>query len=83
MLKQAIDREGWRSTYELQAHTFLPEKPGWLIEIETSAGESLLAAVIERIVNQGGQVLDVERDRPSLEVVFQRFTEPVDAEGQA
>ncbi|HRX02573.1 MAG: ABC transporter ATP-binding protein [Anaerolineae bacterium] len=60
-----------------------PGAGGWLIEIETSAGESLLAAVIERIVNQGGQVLDVERDRPSLEVVFQRFTEPVDAEGQA
>ena len=55
---------------------------GWLIEIETSAGEAILAAVVERIVSQGGQVLAVESDRPSLEAVFQRFTETVEAEGQ-
>ena len=59
-----------------------PGVGGWLIEIETSAGEAILAAVVERIVSQGGQVLAVESDRPSLEAVFQRFTETVEAEGQ-
>lgn len=60
-----------------------PGAGGWLIEIETSAGESLLAAVVDRIVRQGGQVLDVERDRPSLEAVFQRFTETAETEGES
>lgn len=60
-----------------------PGAVGWQIGIETTAGETILAAVVDRIVRQGGQVLDVERDRPSLEAVFQRFTEPADGEGQS
>ncbi|MCA9870526.1 MAG: ABC transporter ATP-binding protein [Caldilineae bacterium] len=59
-----------------------PGVGGWLVEIETSAGEAILATVVERIVSQGGQVLDVESNRPSLEAVFQRFTEQTESEGQ-
>ncbi|MEZ4771145.1 MAG: ABC transporter ATP-binding protein [Caldilineales bacterium] len=55
-----------------------PGVGGWLVEVETSAGESILAAVIERVVSHGGQVLDVESDRASLEAVFQRFTDTAD-----
>jgi ABC-2 type transport system ATP-binding protein len=52
------------------------EEPGrWLLQLE-AGDEKVLSMVIDRVVHDGGQVLDVARARPSLEEVFRRFTQP-------
>jgi ABC-2 type transport system ATP-binding protein len=56
--------------------TALPEADSWLFTLETSAEEAALPTLIERVIQAGGQVQDVTRERPSLESVFQRFTTP-------
>jgi ABC-2 type transport system ATP-binding protein len=47
---------------------------GWTVELEATDGEAALAALIQRIVESGGQVRDVQRHLPSLDQVFERFT---------
>lgn len=48
----------------------------WLLELVADPSSPSLAALISRIAAEGGQVQDVTRDQPTLEQVFQRFTEP-------
>lgn len=56
------------------SQTPLPGANTWLLKLDTVDGETALAALISRIVQAGGEVYDVVRERPSLETVFQRFT---------
>lgn len=48
----------------------------WVVEMGVTDNEAALSALIQRIVESGGQVRDVQRDLPSLDLVFQRFTQP-------
>lgn len=48
---------------------------GWTLELEATDSEAALAELLNRIVTAGGQVRDVQREQPSLEQVFQRFTQ--------
>ncbi|HSN75629.1 MAG TPA: ABC transporter ATP-binding protein [Anaerolineae bacterium] len=48
---------------------------GWTLEMEAVDSEAALAELLQRIVTAGGQVRDVQREQPSLEQVFQRFTQ--------
>ncbi len=48
---------------------------GWTLELEAVDSEAALAELLNRIVTAGGQVRDVQREQPSLEQVFQRFTQ--------
>ncbi len=50
----------------------------WTLELEAADSEAALAMLLSRIVAAGGQVRDVQRDLPSLEQVFQRFTQASD-----
>lgn len=57
------------------------EEPGeWLVRVDAVEGEEALGTLIQEISRAGGRVVDVTREQPSLEQVFQRFTEQV-AEG--
>lgn len=47
----------------------------WTVTLEAVQHESALALLLHRIVTAGGAVHDVRRRQPSLEQVFQRFTE--------
>lgn len=47
----------------------------WLLRLEAADGEAALAALIQRISLAGGQVREVASERPSLEQVFQEFTQ--------
>jgi len=47
----------------------------WTLELEAVDSEAALAELLKRIVTAGGQVRDVQREQPSLEQVFQRFTQ--------
>ncbi len=47
----------------------------WMLELEALDSEAALAELLKRIVTAGGQVRDVQREHPSLEQVFQRFTQ--------
>ena len=51
------------------------EAGSWLLEIQATEIDQALAACIDRIVKAGGQIRDVQRELPSLEQVFQRFTQ--------
>lgn len=48
---------------------------GWTLELEAADSEAALAMLLDRIVSAGGQVRAVHHELPSLEQVFQRFTE--------
>jgi ABC-2 type transport system ATP-binding protein len=48
---------------------------GWTLELEAADSEAALAALVQRVVLAGGQISDVQREQPSLEQVFQRFTQ--------
>jgi ABC-2 type transport system ATP-binding protein len=48
---------------------------GWTLELEAPDSEAALSALLDRIVTAGGQVRAVQHELPSLEQVFQRFTE--------
>lgn len=47
----------------------------WTLQLDAVDSEAALPELINRIVTAGGQVCDVERDQPSLEQVFRRFTQ--------
>jgi ABC-2 type transport system ATP-binding protein len=47
----------------------------WVLELEATDSEAALAELLNRIVTAGGQVRNVQREQPSLEQVFQRFTQ--------
>jgi ABC-2 type transport system ATP-binding protein len=47
----------------------------WVLELEAIDSQAALAELLNRIVTAGGQVRDVQREEPSLEQVFQRFTQ--------
>jgi ABC-2 type transport system ATP-binding protein len=51
------------------------EAGSWLLELQATNSDQALAACINRIVEAGGQIRDVQRELPSLDQVFQRFTE--------
>jgi len=53
----------------------MAEAGSWLLEIQATDSEQALAACINRIVEAGGQIRDVQRELPSLDQVFQRFTQ--------
>lgn len=48
---------------------------GWALQLDAVDGETALSELINRIVTAGGQVCDVQREEPSLEQVFRRFTQ--------
>ena len=52
----------------------LAEAGSWLIQLQVTDGDQALATCISRIVEAGGQIRDVQRELPSLDQVFQRFT---------
>ena len=52
---------------------------GWTLELEAVDSEAALATLLDRIVAGGGQVRAVQHALPSLEQVFQRFTETTQA----
>lgn len=52
------------------------EEPGqWLVRLDAVEGEETLGPLIQQISLAGGVVVDMTREQPSLEQVFQRFTE--------
>jgi ABC-2 type transport system ATP-binding protein len=52
------------------------EEPGeWLVRLDAVEGEEALGSLIQEISQAGGRVVDMTREQPSLEQVFQRFTE--------
>ena len=51
------------------------EAGSWLLELQATDSDQALAACINRIVEAGGQIRDVQRELPSLDQVFQRFTQ--------
>ncbi len=52
----------------------LAEAGSWLLQLQVTEGDQALATCISRIVEAGGQIRDVQRELPSLDQVFQRFT---------
>ena len=50
----------------------------WTLELEAADSEAALAELLKRIIAAGGQVRAVQREQPSLEQVFQRFTQTSD-----
>lgn len=57
-------------------HADAGREPGtWMVQLDAFDGEAALAELLRRLVHAGGQVRDVQHDMPSLEQVFQRFTE--------
>jgi len=51
------------------------EAGSWLLELQATDSDQALATCITRIVEAGGQIRDVQRELPSLDQVFQRFTQ--------
>lgn len=47
----------------------------WTLQLDAIDSEAALPVLLGRIVAAGGQVRDVQREQPSLEEVFQRFTQ--------
>lgn len=58
----------------LKAHP-LGEAGCWMLELQTVDGDQALATCIHRIVEAGGRVRDIDREQPTLDLVFQRFTQ--------
>lgn len=50
-------------------------KDRWHLVLEAADSETALALLLNRLVTAGGQVRSAQRSRPSLDQVFQRFTE--------
>ncbi len=53
----------------------LAEAGSWIVELQATDSDQALAMCIHRIVTAGGQIRNVERELPTLEQVFQRFTQ--------
>ena len=51
------------------------EAGSWLLKLQATDSDQALAICITRIVQAGGQIRDVQRELPSLDQVFQRFTQ--------
>ncbi|MFN2165595.1 MAG: ABC transporter ATP-binding protein, partial [Anaerolineae bacterium] len=54
----------------------LSEPGNWLLELQAVDSEMALAGLIRHLSEAGGHVHDIQQARPSLEQVFQRFTQP-------
>ena len=59
---------------ELRAEP-LAESGSWMLELHPTDHDQSLSAYVQRIVEAGGQICDVQRDSPSLDQVFKRFTQ--------